>query len=74
MLRGVQADTLHDSAQNLYANATWAGHYCQPHQLYAIKMCNAINNTSDLGYRHNNPVEFNPAESRLIVYKAIKAD
>jgi hypothetical protein len=37
-------------------------------------MCNVINNTTDLGYRHNNPVEFNRAESRLIVYKAIKVD
>jgi hypothetical protein len=36
-------------------------------------MCNVIIETSDLGYRHNNPVEFNRAESRLIVYEVIKA-
>jgi len=36
-------------------------------------MCNAINDTTDLGCRHNNPVEFNRTESRLIVYKATKA-
>jgi len=38
-----------------------------------INMCIAINDTSDLGYRYNNPVEFNRTESRLIVYKATKA-
>jgi len=37
-----------------------------------IKMRNAINDTSDLVYSHNNPVEFNRAESKLIVYKATK--